>query len=671
MALYTITVFLGAFLLLQIQPSIARSILPWFGGTAAVWSSCLLFFQVLLLAGYVYSHVSVTFLEGRFQALLHTALLLASLLLLPVFPSESWKPAGTEEPVFRILGLLVVTIGLPYFLLSTTGPLIQAWLVRTRPGVRPYRLFALANLAALLALLAYPVVVQPYLSISQQIRYWSLAYGVFVGLCGVTALRSLAGAATRPEAPPVPSGAAPAPRWLWIALSACPSVLLLAVTNHLTKDVAPVPFLWVLPLTLYLLSFVLCFEHDRWYRRSWYFKLLLVAFGVMIYGGSSVAPQIGLAALVALFAGAFFVCCMVCHGELARLKPHPQQLTSFYLTVAFGGALGGVFVGLAAPYLFRYQFELPLGLAGCLLLPALLLYRESPAQSRRQGRWLVAGVAAGLFVYLGVGAHLATQESRFVARNFFGTLRVQDLSDSGTARRQMVHGIVTHGEQFLDPARRRDPTMYFGRRSGAGLVFEHLAQRGPLRVGVVGLGAGVLASYGRRGDSYRFYEINPLVLQLARSEFTFLADSAASIDVVVGDGRLALEREPDQHFDVLTLDAFSGDSVPIHLLTKEAFGTYFRHLKPDGVLAVHVSNYYLDLYPVVAQSAQAWGKRVLPVFSEGEPDRGTCAAIWVLASGDSTRFQDAVFQRAAAASPPVRNIRLWTDDYSNLVQVVR
>ncbi len=618
--LYASTICLSAFLLFAIQPVIAKVILPWFGGTGAVWTACMLFFQVALLAGYAYACWSVRWLGPKAQAALHVALLGASLLLLPVTPRESWKPAGSEEPALRILALLAATIGLPYFLLSTTGPLLQAWYARSDRGAAPYRLFALSNLGAMLALASYPVAVEPLLATRQQTRWWSAAYAGFVLLCGLAALHS-----GRPGLED-PTEAGEPPSWnlqlLWVALAACASTLLLAVTNHLSKNVAPIPFLWVLPLGLYLLSFILCFEGRGWYRRDWFLRLLLAAFAALSYGLSEYGETARLGVVISIFAAALFVCCMVCHGELAALKPHPRYLTSFYLMVSLGGALGGAFVGLVAPHFFRGRYELPIGMAGCAFLPALVLYRRAApaAPSARAGfgrqpgpsgagrdaeaRWAAAGLGAALLLYLAIQIRSARGDARVLVRNFYGVLRV---SDSGPTR-VLSHGVVNHGEQFMQPELRRQPTAYYGPQSGGGLALLDGGRPWPQRVGVIGLGAGVLAAYGRSGDYYRFYEINPLVIELASSEFSFLRDCPARVETIPGDGRLSLEREPDQQFDVLVLDAFSGDSVPVHLLTQEAFVLYFRHLKKGGVLAVHASSTYLDLAPVVDLAARELGR---------------------------------------------------------------
>lgn len=678
MLLEAFTIFLGGFLLFQIQPIVGAAILPWFGGTAAVWTTCLLFFQSALLLGYGYAHAVVRPLTPGRQVVVHGLVLGTSLLTLPVIPDPAWKPIGSEAPIVRILGLLTTTVGLPYVLLATTGPIVQSWLVRRDPVARPYRLFALGNLASLAGLLGYPFLVRPVLSLGAQLRWWSVLYGVYAALCAFLAFRARPiggdpGLVDSPAARAAPSVVDPpsaGERVLWVALATCPSILLLAMTNHLTTNVAPVPLLWVLPLSVYLFSFVACFEHDRWYRRGIYLPLSLAAFCTVELATSGCGEGLGVVTSTALLTASLWVLCMACHGELAALRPDPRHLTSFYLMIAVGGAAGGVFVAILAPYLFHSYLELPVGLAGSLLLLMLVLHRERPLARHRRGRVLLAAVGAVLAAYLGAKVYVARDGARVSVRNFYGVLRVVDIDSPAGRRRVLAHGVVDHGEQFLEPARRREGTAYYARGSGVQIVIERVARRGPIHLGVIGLGAGVLAVYGRRGDRLRFYEINPLVVDLARTEFTFLEDSAAATDVVVGDGRLLLEREPPQHFDVLVLDAFSGDAIPVHLLTREAFGVYVRHLAPNGVLLVNASNRYLDLQPVVAQSARAWQREAILLRSAADPQRGASRANWIAVTGDRALLEE-LRARGGTIAPNLRDVRPWTDDYSDLLQVLR
>jgi spermidine synthase len=631
----------------------------------------MLFFQVVLLAGYAYAHVLPRRASPRMQAAIHLALLATSVSLLPVVPSARWKPLGDEDPAWRILGLLAATIGLPYFLLATTGPLVQHWLVRRLPDARPYRLFALGNLAALGGLLAYPFVVRPALGIASQARWWSVGYGVYAALVAIAAVRAGRRDGARR---PVAADVAGLPhidletRVLWVALAACPSVMFLAVTEHLTRDVAPVPFLWILPLSLYLLTFVLAFDRPGWYRARLFRISALGAFATMVFAVTPYAAGLGLRQTTALFVGTLFVCCMTCHGELARLAPPPTHLTRFYLLVSLGGAIGGIFVGLVAPAVFSTDVELPIAVSACVLLVLIVLYRETPPARRVRSRPIVAVVMVALVAYVGFSATRVRRGTRTRLRNFFGVIGTLDVDDAPGPRRVLSHGIVVHGVQFLDAARRRQPTSYYGRRSGVAVVLDGLGRRGPIRVGVIGLGAGVLATYGRPGDSFRFYEINPLVVALARLEFSFLADSPARVDVVVADGRLALEREPPHGFDVLVLDAFSGDSIPVHLLTREAFVVYERQLRPGGVIAVNVSNRYLDLAPIVASDAHELGRRAVPVDDGGDEALATAMSQWVLVVEPG---EEPIPDGVRSATLQRRDVRPWTDDYSDLLAVVR
>jgi hypothetical protein len=765
MFLYALTILVGAFLLFQVQPVIAKIILPWFGGTAAVWTTCLLFFQLVLLLGYLYAHALVRYLRPRAQAITHGALLLASALALPIYPSAAWKPAAPNDPILRILGLLAITVGLPYFVLSTTGPLLQAWYARRRQGALPYRLYALSNAGSMFALLSYPVLFEPLLATHRQALIWSMAYGAFILLCGFTAFRSSGAPVLEREAETV-DVAPPGARLyaMWLLLPACASALLLAITSQLTQNVAAIPLLWVLPLSVYLLSFILCFESAGWYRRTPFLALLGVALACMAY--ATLGEDAGLLPIQAgipLFLLGLFTCCMVCHGELARLKPHPRYLTHFYLSISAGGAAGGLVVAVAAPLLFNAYYELPIGLvaAAVLALTALRAHPDSAWQRRliparhylfavaalaaagyaaypwryslaapahaivwwfRKGwqppdqfdRWVVVrelliaaalalallrgdwklrwtrhGKQWGAFLaelavlllagWVGFQTRYVTSETRLMVRNFYGGLRVHDSGPSTDwmATRSLTNGTINHGEQFLNPVLRDRPTTYFGPHSGIGLAIRAKQKTGPIRVGVIGLGTATIASYGRAGDYYRYYEINPGVLRLstpgpaaAPPEFTFLTDCKARHDVILGDGRLSLERESPENFDVLAVDAFSSESVPVHLLTREAMQLYSRHLKPAGILAVNISNRFVDLEPLVDGQCRALGKTDRRVDNGDDDSEDVFSASWILMASPTSGF-DKLILDGSIAIQPTPNIRLWTDDYSNLFQILR
>ena len=674
MILFALTIFASAFLLFLVQPIIAKQILPWFGGSAAVWTTCLVFFQAALLAGYGYADFVVRRIPIRRQVLLHVALLAASLLLLPIVPGAIWKPDGTENPAALILGLLAVTLGLPYFLLSTTSPLLQAWFAVRYPDRNPYRLFALSNFASLLALIGYPFLIEPWITTRAQAHGWSIGYGVFALLCGATAWRSVRGQARTGETSDSPVTGAPRPAppsWstcaLWCGLAGTASVLLLAVTNHITQNIAAVPLLWIVPLTLYLLTFILAFESSRWYPRELMLPVTAAALGVMAWCVADARLVHELELQLGVFCIGLFVACLFCHGELARQKPAAAYLTRFYLMVSLGGALGAACVGIVAPLLLNAHFELGLGLVAAACLLGWQVRRNAP----------VFGVLALLSVATTIGCAIWSvstfYESTIVtARNFYGVLRVQETGVNDASRhRSLVHGTIMHGLQYLAPQFKRQATSYYTTTSGIGRLLETLhPRREPLRVGVIGLGAGTLAAYGTPGDLYRFYDINPAVIRIARDDFTYLGDSEATIETPLGDARLTLERQPPADLDVLAIDAFSSDAIPVHLITSEALALYVRSIKPSGVIAFHVTNRFLDLVPVVAALADAQHIEAVYIRDAGE-DVLASKSDWVLVSNNRALLAQP--RIAEAAEPIVRHPewRLWTDDFNNLFQVLR
>jgi len=666
---YAASIFLSAFLLFQVQPLIAKFILPWFGGSAAVWSAALLFFQLVLLAGYLYAHCLIRYLRPKQQFWTHSTLLILSLATLPIVPSAMWKPTGSDDPTLRILLLLGATIGLPYGLLSATSPLLQAWYLRTHEGAIPYRLFALSNFASMLALLSYPFVIEPRMALSRQAMAWSVGYGAFAIACIFAAWRSRQND-SRPVAqfPHLPSPRSAA-RILWIALAACASILLLALTSHLTQNIAPIPLLWIAPLSLYLLSFILCFESDRIYNRAIFLPLLIAALYLLARSDGWLQHNTDVTKLIPALCAAFFVCCMVCHGELARRRPHPRYLTQFYLMVSIGGALGGLFVALIAPRLFNSYIELPVGMTLCAALVSCVLWMDMPVLWLRTSTTLATIAFAGYLIYS------SNMESRIYirsVRNFYGVLRVRDDPQwkNLPPQRLLIHGTISHGSELKVPGGDRIATSYFGRGSGISRALRTLGVRGPIRIGIVGLGAGVTAALARAGDTLHYYEINPLVFDLAQSEFGFWNACPAEKRLFLGDGRLTLERLPDEHLDLLAVDAFSSDAVPMHLLTAEAYGTLVRHLKPDGVLAFNITNRYLDLAPVVAELAAANGFTGIVVDDAGEEEDYYSNSAWILLSRDLALFEHANFQDKFAVSKLKRKpgFRGWTDDYSNIIQ---
>ncbi len=672
---YSITIFLSAFLLFQIQPMIAKMILPWFGGSAAVWITCMVFFQIFLLGGYIYAHLIINRLSARMQVIVHIVLLFISLFALPVSPGLGWKPAGGEQPVLQILGLLSCSVGLPYFLLSTTSPLVQVWYAGTYKAILPYRLFALSNVASLAGLLAYPFLIEPRVTLRQQSIGWSVLYGIFVILCFSLSLSNIKRKFEEKnrftDCPASSEHAAIPPAFrekiLWLVLSACATILLLSVTNHLTQDIASIPFLWILPLSLYLLTFILCFNRRGWYRRNLYGILCKCAIVLMLYFLFR-DPDMSLKIVIPVFCAGLFLCCMFCHGELAARKPSPEYLTSFYLHLSLGGALGGVFVGLLAPNIFPGYFELPMGLFLCSILVFLLNTRRG-----RHAHILAAVFVFGVFFGGAKYVYAYFAQSLLNTRNFYGLLRVRE-NDKGKKDeyRNLAHGTTIHGSQFMAPERRKKPLTYYSNTSGAGRAILALQKKGPVKIGTIGLGAGTLAAYARMGDEFRFYEINPAVEEIAKRYFYYLSEADGKIDVVLGDGRLSLECEENQQFDLLAIDAFSGDSIPIHLLTRQAFEQYFRHLKPDGVLAIHVSNNHLDLCPVVKQLCRMFERNcVLIDDKKNEKEKNECHSQWVLVTADQQFLELPEIKDAAKELSSRPDIKVWTDDYNNLFQILK
>jgi hypothetical protein len=680
MPLFASTILLSAFLLFLVQPIIAKQILPWFGGTSAVWITCLVFFQVVLLAGYTYAHLVTRHLSARAQSRLHIALLLASLLFLPIVPNAALKPTADADAAVRIIVLLVATIGLPYFLLSTTGPLLQKWIAPRFPEKSVYRLFALSNFGSLVGLLAFPFAIEPFSSSATQSTVWSIAYAVFVLSCCLTAWkagREQASPHMLPPGPsPTPSRPEPvtaAPRvadyLLWLALSVLGSVMLLASTSHITQNIASVPFLWVLPLSLYLLTFVIAFEGRGgrgFYEQNWWLFITLVLIVGMAAGLSAARGVLDVGIAVPLYTLGMFMSVLFCNGELAHRKPAPRYLTHFYLTISLGGAGGGMLVGLVAPRIFPAYFELPLALMLLAALAVVVAWRN---------RWLVgpaivATLATGWygFEYLG----FVRNDVVFMERNFYGTLRVREQGGGDQQVRRLLHGVILHGEQFTIHPERLEPGTYYARTSGAGRAIAARQAAGPVRIGVVGLGVGTLSAYGRPGDTIRFYELDPDVLKLARSHFDFLNSSQAKLEFAIGDARLSLERElaqgTTQKFDVLAIDAFSSDSIPVHLITREAIRLYMQHLAPGGILAIHISNRFLDLKPVLANIARAEGLQVRLVSDQ--PPEPASVTDWVLLAATPEALSGEALAVAEAVSP-APGYSVWTDQFNNLLDVLK
>jgi hypothetical protein len=683
-ALIAPAILLAAFLLFLVQPLIASYILPWFGGSSAVWTTAMLFFQVALVAGYGYAHLSASLLGLQSQTALHAGLLLVAVALLPITPSEVWQPGDAGDPSLRILLLLAANVGLPFVLLASTSPLLQAWLHRLRPGVVPYRLYALGNAGSMVALLAYPFAIEPLLGRADRATLWSGGFALFALLsaaCALAAWRSHdAPRIDHAEPRKTHAGEAAAKaatagdRAMWLLLSATPSLLLLAVTQQITQDVAAIPFLWVVPFVVYLLSFTLIFEGARWYRRAILLPALVPAMGGALWlldvaGGASIGTQLlGWGAIL-------FVCCMVCHGELARTKPHPRQLTGFYLTLAVGGAVGGASAALIAPLVFDLYLELHWGLLLTCVLGVVALARDERSLLKRLPYSLLWGpVLLGLAVF-GFGLRGDIARSRAdaleIVRSFYGVLRVNRYATATPYEaKALIHGRTSHGLQFTAPNRRRWPTLYYSWNSGAGLAFRYHVPERARRIGVVGMGAGTLAFYGRPGDEIRFYEIDPAVVEIAERHFSFSGDSGAEVAVVVGDARTSLENESPNGFDLLFLDAFSSDSIPVHLLTREAFALYARHLNPNGVIAANISNAHLDLEPLLRGQAAEIGMRAVVVDAEADGVRGVERSRWMLLTSDAHFLGQPAIAAAVSPATPQASV-VWSDDHANVLGALR
>jgi spermidine synthase len=761
--IFALTLFVSAFLLFLVQPLIAKAILPWFGGGAGVWTVCMLFFQVLLLAGYAYAHFSTNKLAPRKQVMLHLLVFLLALAALPILPSESWKPRGGENATAHILLLLVASLGVPYFVLAASAPLFQKWFTLSYPGRSPYRLYALSNAGSLAALLSYPFVIEPRVNLTTQASLWGWGFGALVALgalCGWRAWNSHQNPSTTAEetmtgnAELFSTSSRPSfgQRILWLLLPACASLLLLATTNKITQDVAAIPFLWILPLSVYLLTFVICFDSPRWYLRLPVTFLLIASLAVLAWANSGEA-SLEMRLQILIFTGGLFVCCMACHGELYRLRPGPAYLTEFYLMIAAGGALGGFFVAVIAPLVFNDFYELHLGLALCGLLFLIAVLRGTrsggePAEAAlaRTGRsdywrtvscvvpllafagldqllsglgsqgggisrgWFIAfrvmlwsvlvllivmwllrgtwktfrywrGMGAlwlglawfGLVITLCVQVYGSVENVIYRSRNFYGVLTIYEYmkKDPTNHHKLLQHGTITHGIQFYDPVRAMLPNSYYGTNSGMEVAWDSLPQR-PLRVGVVGLGTGTITTYGREGDYFRFYEINSEVLHLARNRFSYITNTPAKVDVMLGDARLTMEKDPPQKFDLLVVDAFSSDAIPVHLLTRQAFELYRKHLTPGAVLAVHVSNHYLNLEVVMARAAKHFGFAATAVdYTERAPTWFLYSSTWILLWPDGEVFMTQRARDLGRALRPRRSVPLWTDDYASLYTILK
>jgi len=707
---------LSAFLVFQIQPVISKMILPWFGGGPAVWTSCMMFFQIMLLAGYAYAYSINRFLSLRAQVICHMVLVVACLVFLPIIPDDAWKPQDASLPTLRIILVLLVHVGLPYFLLSATAPLLQAWYVAKLPGKIPYRLYALSNAGSLFALLSFPFLIEPLMSSSMQAYLWSggfIAFALFCTGMVMVLVRSNTAPLVDHSMPEEKDESDEVTRqvtkkdWVfWIGLAAIGSFALLSISNHICLEMTVSPLMWVLPLSVYLLTFIINFEFPKIYvPRLWASSgiAVIAAFAFLnhdelaqmdawfdapdadYYWSDYYGDHLMLHTVMSLIT--LFFICMICHGELVRRRPHSKYLTSFYMAMATGGALGGMSVALVCPIVFNSfmetQITLALGLAvACYIPVSSVLKAGEAATTRTKSRRVLTCVASvavglsGLWLIESGNWDGGNDETVLQRRNFYGVLRVdvEEAGDQGQLGRALYYGHTLHGFQFVNKELSRKPTTYYSADSGIALALAALGENDQsLRVGIVGLGSGTTAVYGRKGDYFHFYEINPDVITLAKSPFTFLKDSPAEIEVTLADARVALERQPPQNYDLLVLDAFSGDAIPAHLLTMEAFAVYAKHLRKDGVIAVHISNRYLNLYPVVLGLAEGNGYRLICIDTEHDEDAGQdeAGSSWCLLSTNAELLKRPEMQVLKADKyyndrPAIQ----WTDQYSNLLHVL-
>lgn len=701
---FTITIFISSFLLFQIQPIISKYILPWFGGASAVWITAMLFFQTLLLFGYYYVY-AISLISLKKQILMHGIIIfLAGFAVyniingsqIPVLPAIETRLSDDFPPVLQVLWVLFLGTGITYFLLSTTSILLQKWFGTTHQGKSPYIFYSLSNIASLLALVSYPFLVEPFIQLKTQGIIWSagyIIYSIFLLICCIQIYYIIAKARKReydklPVKNKLPGFGSneinSRTKILWILLPALSSLMLLSTTNLITQSITPVPFLWILPLCLYLISFILSFAGSRWYSRKLYAVLSL------IMGLGSVAFILGnmpsFAAGIIIYSIMLFSACMLCHGELYTLRPQPAHLDLYYLNIALGSAISGIFVGIIAPIYFKAIWEIWIGFYLTFLLTVWIIIHNKNTFSYRHLKifftsdkeiLIFASIVYPLSIFLTSfilnytsGNNLLTMKTW---RNFYGVISVKHNTKSNM--NVLVYGNVIHGGQYND-SNRKKPVTYYGEKTGIGITFKNVPQlHQKINMGVIGLGTGTLAAFGKKGDEITFFEINPLVMDIANSNFTYLKDSKAEIKLVLGDGRLSLEKEikaKKPKYDIIIIDAFSDDSIPLHLLTKEAFRVYLDRLKIDkGIIAVNISNRYIDLKPILIQQTKTYGLKYASFFN-GRGDKFNTPSEWALLSNDAQLFQIPAIAKAAYVNHhKYKPINLWTDNYSNLFQILK
>jgi hypothetical protein len=674
--LYGTTVFLGAFLLFLVEPMAAKQLLPTLGGSSAVWLTCLVFFQVTLLLGYLYAHWITRCRASSWRQHVYLVTLVAAVVLLS---AQRISPAalnpGTDRPVATIFAALAYTIGLPFLLLGATSPLLQLWFLRTEGGGIPYRLFALSNAGSLIALVAYPFIVEPNITLKLQRTLWSIGFLVYAILCAFIARRTRAAKQTAEAQDESSTPRAQAfAKWLWFSLPMAAAMQLSAVTAHLTVNIAAIPLLWMLPLAAYLLTFILAFEFPNFYRRGIVVRLLVLMLASLGYAISKTDVSLPIGVAILFFLAECFLAGLFCHAETYALRPQRgSETTLFYLLIAAGGAAGTFFIGIASPLIFSANYDLAISFFVTAALAVAVTWQDGWPQR------LLWSTASALLLIFAIMLHTAyARDAMLEARNFYGTLRVkQTTSPHADPERMLLNGTIQHGTQIFGGALARIPTTYYAVDSGIGLALRFCCNvpgsdlARPRNIGVIGLGTGTLAAYGHLGDHIRFYEINPLVRPIAQNLFTYLRDSPAQITFADGDARTSLTNEPPQQFDVLAVDAFSGDAIPLHLLTTEAIALYKRHLAPNGIVAFHVSNQYLNLAPEIGQLAVASGMQSRMIESPGDDATGSYRSTWVLLTNSPAFFGLPEIASVATKAPTTPRLRPWTDDYSSLLPILQ
>jgi len=673
---FAFAIFLSSFLIFQIQPIMTKIILPWFGGSPSVWTISILFFQLILLMGYLYSHLLTSYFGFRKGLLIHIALLLISCITLPIFPDSSLKYSTSYFVELRILIVLFKSVSVPYFLLSASSPLLQKWFSRIYTDESPYYLYAISNLGSLLGLASYPFIFEPLFGLKEQTHYWAGLHILYIILCICMVIKILF-LKIGPESNMDRSeGIVKLDKSCWFLFSFFGVVLMLSLNNEMTQDFPPIPFLWVLTLGLYLLTFIYSFslksvpKNNIWEKT---FNISLVSMIILKYLGHAV--PIGIQIFIYCFV--LLNSCMICHLVLAKLKPDKSYLTEFYLILSLGGVAGSFFVTFIGPLLFDQYYELSL----TLFIIYIYLGRENITLKvfnfgkTKKILWITFGlIFLGSFIFKDI---LGGKNIIYKSRNFYGTLNVFDIQDGQKGpQRILLDGKTLHGVQNLERSKQYLPTHYYKKGSGVWTVFDLLPSPEGKKIGIIGLGAGTLSIFGHVKDKIDFYEINPDVIEIANKHFTFLKNAKSKINIVLGDARIKLEeilmKEGPLEYDIIVLDAFSSDVIPMHLLTNEALGLYKKHLSKNGVLVIHISNQHIDLFPIIDTFAKSIGFSSYSFSDVSSGNKEKRQSIWAIVTKNKTILENFSLKKYAPNIKRRNKIDvIWTDDYSNLLEVIK